>query len=189
MITEELCYLSIDEAFLCLTNEMLPDELRTVYCSLIRGECWVWTYLRHLSPSICPSLPLSLASSLPFLSLTYLSCLVFSLSFTLSCFLSCHFPLLLSLSLYLFHALSISLPIFPLIFPISLLHPISLPLLLSSFLPVFLWPCILSKSLHPYMSHCISGCVNVSFSLDHLTCSPSSVPSEYNDTLYITKPV
>ena len=38
VITEDLCYLSIDEAFLCLTNEMLPDELRTVYCSLIIGE-------------------------------------------------------------------------------------------------------------------------------------------------------
>ncbi|KAK2186847.1 hypothetical protein NP493_187g03055 [Ridgeia piscesae] len=37
VITEDLCYLTIEEAFLCLKDELLPDELRSVYCALITG--------------------------------------------------------------------------------------------------------------------------------------------------------
>ena len=40
MITEELKYLTWDEAYLCLTNEQLPDQLRAKYCSLIIGESY-----------------------------------------------------------------------------------------------------------------------------------------------------
>ena len=38
VITEELCYLTIEEALLCLKDEVLPDELRSVYCSLVIGK-------------------------------------------------------------------------------------------------------------------------------------------------------
>ena len=38
VITEELKYLTWDEAFQCLSNENLPDQLRAKYCSLIIGE-------------------------------------------------------------------------------------------------------------------------------------------------------
>ncbi|KAK3095936.1 hypothetical protein FSP39_021047 [Pinctada imbricata] len=35
VITEELNYLTWEEAFVCLTNEILPDDLRSKYCHLI----------------------------------------------------------------------------------------------------------------------------------------------------------
>ena len=38
VITQELGYLTWDEAFICLTNENLPDQLRAKYCSLIIGQ-------------------------------------------------------------------------------------------------------------------------------------------------------
>ena len=38
VITEELGYLTWDEAFICLANENLPDQLRAKYCSLIIGQ-------------------------------------------------------------------------------------------------------------------------------------------------------
>ena len=38
MITEELCYLTIDEAFVCMTDTLLPDPLRLVYCGLLIGK-------------------------------------------------------------------------------------------------------------------------------------------------------
>ena len=37
VITEELGYLTWEEAFQCLSNEDLPDQLRAKYCSLIIG--------------------------------------------------------------------------------------------------------------------------------------------------------
>ena len=38
VITEELRYLTWEEAFLCLSNENLPDQLRAKYCSLMIGQ-------------------------------------------------------------------------------------------------------------------------------------------------------
>ena len=38
VITEELGYLTWKEAFLCLSNEELPDQLRAKYCHLIIGR-------------------------------------------------------------------------------------------------------------------------------------------------------
>ena len=37
MITQELKYLTWEEAFVCLTNENLSDDIRAIYCSLITG--------------------------------------------------------------------------------------------------------------------------------------------------------
>ncbi|XP_064638655.1 inositol 1,4,5-trisphosphate receptor type 3-like isoform X2 [Lineus longissimus] len=37
VITQKLCYLTWEEAFLCLTNEVFPDQLRAKYCHLIIG--------------------------------------------------------------------------------------------------------------------------------------------------------
>ena len=37
LITKELNYLTWEEAFACLTNDSLPDDLRATYCSLITG--------------------------------------------------------------------------------------------------------------------------------------------------------
>ena len=42
VITEELKYLTWEEAFVCLVNEQLPDQLRAKYCSLIIGESLVF---------------------------------------------------------------------------------------------------------------------------------------------------
>jgi hypothetical protein len=38
IVTEELRYLTWDEAMLCLCNSPLPDDLRAMYCKLIIGE-------------------------------------------------------------------------------------------------------------------------------------------------------
>ncbi len=39
VITHELKYLTWKEAYLCLSNEELPDQLRAKYCHLIIGMC------------------------------------------------------------------------------------------------------------------------------------------------------
>lgn len=38
VITKALNYLTWEEAFTCLSNEQLPDDLRAKYCDLIIGE-------------------------------------------------------------------------------------------------------------------------------------------------------
>ena len=38
VISKQLAYLTWDEAFCCLREELLPDSLRAKYCKLIIGE-------------------------------------------------------------------------------------------------------------------------------------------------------
>lgn len=38
VITQELNYLTWEEAFTCLSDERLPDKLRSQYCDLIISE-------------------------------------------------------------------------------------------------------------------------------------------------------
>lgn len=45
VITQELNYLTWEEAFTCLSDERLPDELRAQYCDLIISKYWLlWKY-------------------------------------------------------------------------------------------------------------------------------------------------
>jgi len=40
VITTELEYVSWQEAFICLTDKRLPNQLRASYCALIMGKSW-----------------------------------------------------------------------------------------------------------------------------------------------------
>lgn len=49
VITQELNYLTWEEAFTCLSDERLPDKLRSQYCDLIISEwCHEWPNYQSL---------------------------------------------------------------------------------------------------------------------------------------------
>jgi inositol 1,4,5-triphosphate receptor type 1 len=41
VITDQLNYLTWEEAFICLSDEQLPDGMRAKYCDIIIGEYYI----------------------------------------------------------------------------------------------------------------------------------------------------